>query len=131
MDRATDFPPDKTFKMYSTLTYITYRFNLGSAAFQATFFKMYIGSTYAMFTYANLSTIIRFVQVVVWKRVMEIDEELASAVINRSVVGVGFLLGCLCHPEFKLYGIISVLSNLPTEMPLASCKDDIDPLHQK
>ena len=92
---------------------------------------MYIGSTYAMFTYANLSTIIRFVQVVVWKRVMEIDEELASAVINRSVVGVCFLLGCLCHPEFKLYGIISVLSNLPTEMPLASCKDDIDPLHQK
>ena len=130
MDRATDFPPDKTFKMYSTLN-ITYRFNLGSAVFQATFFKMYIGSTYAMFTYANLSTIIRFVQVVVWKRVMEIDEELASAVINRSVVGVCFLLGCLCHPEFKLYGIISVLSNLPTEMPLASCKDDIDPLHQK
>ena len=107
------------------------RWRIGTAAFQAVFFKMYIGCTYAAFTFANLSTIVRFVQVVIWKRVMEIDEELAAAVINRSVVCVCFLLGSLCHPEFKLYGIISVLSNSSIEMPLASCKDGIDPLHQK
>ena len=49
-----------------------------------------------------------FVQVVIWKRVMEINEELASAVINRSVAIVCLSVGLLCHP-----GVL----NYPTYIP--------------
>ena len=62
---------------------------------------------------------------------MEVNEDLAACCINRTVFGMALLLGALCHPEYKLYGIISVFEGWCTEMPLAACKDDIDPLHQK
>ena len=94
-------------------------------------FKTYMGSTFAAFLFANNVTLIRFAQVIVWKRVMEINEDLASSCINRTVIGIGFMLGCLCHPEYKLFGIMSVFEGSEAEMPLAACKDDIDPLHQK
>ena len=90
-----------------------------------------MGSTFAAFMFANNVTLIRFAQVIVWKRVMEINEDLASNCINRAVIGIGFMLGCLCHPEYKLFGIMSVFEGSEAEMPLAACKDDIDPLHQK
>ena len=84
-----------------------------------------------MFTFINLNTIIKFVQVCVWKRVMEINEELASRCLNISVICVNLFLGLMCHPEYKQYAIISVFGNKLVAMPLAACKDDIDPLHQK
>ena len=94
-------------------------------------FKFYIGSLFAAMFYANTVTFVRFAQVVVWKRVMEINEDLASRCINRTVVLISFFLGCLCHPEYKLYCIMSVFEGSEAEMPLAACKDDMDPLHQK
>ena len=100
---------------------------------KAWLFKTYFGSLLACFLFANTVTLIRFVQVVIWKKVMEINEDLAARCINRTVVGMTLCLVCLCHPEYKLYGIISVIpfQGLGAEMPLAACKDDIDPLHQK
>ena len=86
---------------------------------------------FSTYLFANIVTSIRFVQVVVWKKVMEIDEDLAACCINRTVFGMSIILGLLCHPEYKLYGIISGLEGSEAEMPLAACKDDIDPLHQK
>ena len=62
---------------------------------------------------------------------MEINEDLASRCINRTVVLISFVLGCLCHTEYKLYCIISGFEGSEAEMPLAACKDDMDPLHQK
>ena len=92
---------------------------------------MYIGNIYAMLMYADIMAIIRFVQVCVWKRVMEINEDLAEKCLNKSVIGINLFLGLLCHPEYKQYAIISVFSGKLAEMPMAACKDDIDPLHQK
>ena len=86
---------------------------------------------FSTYLFANIVTSIRFVQVVVWKKVMDIDEDLAACCINRTVFGMSIILGLLCHPEYKLYGIISGLEGSEAEMPLAACKDDIDPLHQK
>ena len=85
----------------------------------------------AIFLLANTVTFIRFVQVIIWKQVMEINEDLAARCMNRSVVAVSLFLGLLCHPEYKMFGIISVFEELAAETPPASCKDDIDPLHQK
>ena len=90
-----------------------------------------MGCLFATYLFANIVTSIRFVQVVVWKKVMDIDEDLAACCINRTVFGMTLLLGALCHPEYKLYGIISVFEGWGAEMPLGACKDDIDPLHQK
>ena len=104
---------------------------MGPPVFQVFFFKMYIGSTYAMFWFGNIWTLTRFVQAVIWKRVMELNEDLISAVVNRSIILVCVCLGLLCHPEYKLFGIISVLKKTSVDMPLSACKDDIDPLHQK
>ena len=84
----------------------------------------------AIFLLANTVTFIRFVQVIIWKQVMEINEDLAARCMNRTVIGMSLILGLLCHPEYKLYGIISVFEESGAEMPHAACKDDIDPLHQ-
>ena len=62
---------------------------------------------------------------------MEVNEDLAARCINRTVFAMSIVLGLLCHPEYKLYGILSGLEGSEAEMPLAACKDDIDPLHQK
>ena len=62
---------------------------------------------------------------------MEVNEDLAACCINRTVFGMSTALGFLCHPEYKFYGILSVFESSEAEMPLAACKDDIDPLHQK
>ena len=62
---------------------------------------------------------------------MEINEDLAARCINRTIFGMSIVLGFLCHPEYKLYGILSVFEGSEAEMPLEACKDDIDPLHQK
>ena len=84
---------------------IFYRYNVWSTAFKTLLFKLYFGAAFATFTFANLTSIIRFVQVVIWKRVMEINEELASAVINRSVAIVCLSVGLLCHPGVLSYPI--------------------------
>ena len=104
---------------------------MGPTQLKTAFFKMYIGNIYAVLMYTDVIAIIRFVQVCVWKRVMEINEDLAEKCLNKSVIGVNLFLGLLCHPEYKQYAIISVFSGKMAEMPLAACKDDIDPLHQK
>ena len=98
---------------------------------KAWLFKIYIGNVMAIFLYANMVTLIRFFQVIIWKKVMEVNEDLAACCINRTVFGMSIVLGFLCHPEYKLYGILSVFEGSEAEMPLAACKDDIDPLHQK
>ena len=98
---------------------------------KAWLFKTYFGSLLATFLFANTVTLIRFFQVIIWKKVMEVNEDLAARCINRTVFGMSIILGLLCHPEYKLYGIISGLEGSEAEMPLAACKDDIDPLHQK
>ena len=90
---------------------IFFRYNVWSTAFKTLLFKLYFGAAFATFTFANLTSIIRFVQVVIWKRVMEINEELASAVINRSVAIVCLSVGLLCHPGVLNYPIfISIFS---------------------
>ena len=94
-------------------------------------FKTYIGNAMAILLFANTNTLIRFFQVIIWKKVMEINEDLAARCINRTIFGMSIVLGFLCHPEYKLYGILSVFEGSEAEMPLAACKDDIDPLHQK
>ena len=94
-------------------------------------FKTYIGNAMAILLFANTNTLIRFFQVIIWKKVMEINEDLAARCINRTIFGMSIVLGFLCHPEYKLYGILSVFEGSEGEMPLAACKDDIDPLHQK
>ena len=85
----------------------------------------------AILLFANTITLIRFFQVIIWKKVMEINEDLAARCINRTIFGMSIVLGFLCHPEYKLYGILSVFEGSEAEMPLEACKDDIDPLHQK
>ena len=98
---------------------------------KAWLFKIYIGNVMAIFLFANMVTLIRFFQVIIWKKVMEVNEDLAACCINRTVFGMSTALGFLCHPEYKFYGILSVFESSEAEMPLAACKDDIDPLHQK
>ena len=113
------------------MLYVSYRFDVGPPAFQTMFFKIYIGCTYAMFWFGNAVTLTGFLQAVIWKRVMEINEELASAIVTRSIIVVCFSLGLLCHPEYKLFAVISVLKGTRVNLPLAACIDGIDPLHQK
>ena len=62
---------------------------------------------------------------------MEINEDLASTIVNRSVIWIGVSLGLFCHPEFKLHGTVSILKGKQVALPLAACIDGIDPLHQK
>ena len=84
--------------VYVCSTAFFFRYDVWSTTLKTLIFKLYFGAAFATFTFANLTSIIRFVQVVIWKRVMEINEELASAVINRSVVIVCLSVGLLCHP---------------------------------
>ena len=84
--------------VYVCSTAFFFRYDVWSTKLKTLIFKLYFGAAFATFTFANLTSIIRFVQVVIWKRVMEINEELASAVINRSVAIVCLSVGLLCHP---------------------------------
>ena len=82
-----------------------------------------------MLMYVDIIAIIRFLQVCVWKRVIEINEELASRCLNRSLIAINLCLGLLCRPDYNIHAIMSVFSDDDVEMPMAACKDDIDPLH--
>ena len=95
------------------------------------FFKAYFGFTFAMFWFGHAVTFTRFLQAVVWKRVMEVNEELTSAVVERSIILICVSLGLICHPEYKLFAVISVLKGIQVDLPLAACINGIDPLHQK
>ena len=79
----------------------------------------------------NIITLVRFLQAVVWKRVMEINEDLVSKVVNISVVLVCGALALMSNPKFKLYAVISAFSGTAVELPLAACYDGIDPLHHE
>ena len=75
---------------------------------------------------------LRILQVVIWKRVVEINEDLISTAFKRIFFLMWLSLAMMCHPEDKLFGAISVFKGSPpVELPLAACKDAIDPLHQK
>ena len=54
-----------------------------------------------------------------------------SKAVNISVVLVCGTLAWAANPEYKIYAAISVFSGSSVELPLASCFDGIDPLHQK
>ena len=80
---------------------------MGSPKVQALMFQVYIGSLFTTFWFGNLVTILRFLQVCVWKRVKEFNEELLCRATSLSVILVCGLQGCLCNPEYKLYAAIS------------------------
>ena len=75
---------------------------------------------------------LRLLQVVIWKRVVEINENLISKVTKRTFFVLWLSLAMMCHPEDKVFGAISVFKgSSPVQLPLAACKEGIDPLHQK
>ena len=74
---------------------------------------------------------LRLLQVVIWKRVVEINEDLISKVTKRTFFVLWLSLAMMCHPEDKVFGAISVFKDSPVQLPLAACKEGIDPLHQK
>ena len=78
-----------------------------------------------------LSTVWLFLQVVVWKRVMEINEELASTSINRALICMGLSLTWLCHPEPKTLAVMAVFGKSHSDTPLTACKSSTDPLDQR
>ena len=78
-----------------------------------------------------LSTVWLFLQVVVWKRVMEINEELASTCINRALLCMGLSLTWLCHPEPKTLAVMAVFGESHSDTPLNACKSSTDPLDQR
>ena len=84
-----------------------------------------------MFWFGNIVTLLRFLQAVVWRRVMEINEDLASTMINRSVILACAVLALFSNPEFKTFGTMSISHGKRMELPLAACIDGTDPLHQK
>ena len=107
------------------------RYNIGSEAVATAFFKEFVANLFAAFWFGNLVTLLRFLQVVVWKRVKEINEPLADWVISISVVLISQTLGWLCNPEYKLFVALAIFFQGPVEAPMASCYDDVDPFHQK
>ena len=62
---------------------------------------------------------------------MEFNEDLLSTITRRSIIMIAIGLTLLCHPEDKVFGAMSVFEDKPIDLPLAACKDAIDPLHQK
>ena len=96
------------------------RYNIGSATIKVGLFKIYFGFLLAGFWFANLVALLRFMQVCVWKRVMEINEDLASRCLNLSVICMNLFLGLMCHPEYKQYAIISVFGNKLVAMPVVA-----------
>ena len=62
-----------------------YRYDIGSASIKVSLFKIYFGFLFAGFWFANLVALLRFMQVCVWKRVVEINEELGFRIASISV----------------------------------------------
>ena len=85
----------------------TYRYNIGPPSLQAAAFRVYISLVFAIFWLANAVTALRFLQVCVWKRVKEFNEDLLHRAITRVVLLVCGVQGCLCNPEYKLFAAIS------------------------
>ena len=68
-----------------------YRYNIGSAFIKVSFFKMYFGFLFAGFWFTNLVTLLRFMQVCVWKRVVEINEDLGFRIASLSVFSGSYM----------------------------------------
>ena len=83
------------------------RYNVGPTYYKTWFFKLYFGSLFSVFWFATLVAVLRFLQVCVWKRVKEFNEELLSRMISLSMMAVCGLQGALTNPEFKLFAIVS------------------------
>ena len=63
---------------------------------------------------------------------VEINEDLISKVTKRTFFVLWLSLAMMCHPEDKVFGAISVFKGSSlVQLPLAACKEGIDPLHQK
>ena len=92
---------------------------------------MLCAGAYGISWYVNLVMLLRFVQVVIWRRVKEVNEGLLSRAVTITVTLVCVTLGWLTNPEYKVYAISSVYSGRVSELPMAACIDGIDPLHQK
>ena len=88
--------------------------------YKALFFKLYFGSLFSVFWFATLVAVLRFLQVCVWKRVKEFNEELLSRIISLSLMAICGLQGALTNPEFKLFAIISGIIE-KMEQPLSIC----------
>ena len=55
-------------------------------SFRTFMFKLYMGSSIMPMSFININTLLRFLQVMIWKRVKEINEELAMRGIFGSTV---------------------------------------------
>ena len=104
---------------------------MGATSLKELAFKVYVVWTCSMYWFVNLTTLLRFLQVVVWKRVVEINEDLVTRAINMSVALICITLGGLCHGDYKQYIAMSIFSGEPVEAPLTACIDSKEPHHQK
>lgn len=107
------------------------RYNIGSEFLKKALFKQFVANLFAGFWFGNLITLLRYLQVVVWKRVKEIDEEITDRATSVSVILISQTLGWLCNPEYKLLVALSIFSKHRADAPMAACYNDIDPFHQK
>ena len=107
------------------------RFNVSPEQVTTFFFKQFVAFLFAAFWFANLITLMRFLQVVVWKRVKEINENIIDRATSVSVILITQALGLLCNPEYKLLVAVSTFSKQPASAPFPACHNDIDPFHQK
>ena len=104
---------------------------MGPAWLQAFLYKVFFASIFGFLWYLEVVMLLRLLQVVVWKRVMEVNEELISRIVDRIVVLMWISVTVTTHPEDKMFGAISVFKNTTIEMPLTACLEAIDPFHQK
>ena len=101
----------------------SHRYSVGLTFLKVATAKASFTCYLAAFWFINLVNILRFMQVVVWKRVVEINEDLVNFGVIISMALICFTIGWLVALTKRFYLHLSTFSGVKVEVPLESCID--------
>ena len=104
-----------------------YRYNLGSMQAKFFIFRCYLGCSSSAIGFIQISFLLRYLQVFVWGRVKEINEDLAMRAVGIANLCVNFgLMYCMrLNPPITTYFMsFSQLDSKKIPVPLHFCSEN-------
>ena len=107
---------------------ILVRYNLGSLMVYKIVWKIHMVFMLNQGWLINLHTVLRYFQVVIWKRIREINEDLSTRIILITFYTVAAALAWTVDFGNHFFHFVSISSNQTIQVPLALCSKSFDPL---
>ena len=108
------------------------RYDLGNGTIYYPMIDTINSLAIATILFTNCIVLLRFCQVVIWKRVLEFDEDLLDFVITVTILSISMAISFVCKSGTLSDQVVADFStSLKETTPFRSCADKLNPLEIK